>query len=84
MLSVTNTGAVVPPSEVDRLFQPFQRLDPRRTHHNNGLGLGLSIVQAIATAHHATLSVQPVPEGGLAVEVRFPAIAIARFDRAAS
>ncbi|MBV9278730.1 MAG: HAMP domain-containing protein, partial [Chloroflexi bacterium] len=41
VLSVTNTGALIPPGEVDRLFEPFQRLDRRRTHHKTGHGLGL-------------------------------------------
>ncbi len=48
VLSVTNTGPVIPLTEIDRLFQPFQRLDPRRGHHRDGHGLGLSIVRAIA------------------------------------
>ena len=71
MLSVTNTGPVVPPSEVDRLFQPFQHLDGRRVHHN-GHGLGLSIVKAIATAHGATVAASAPPGGGLSVEITFP------------
>ena len=32
VLSVTNTGPVIPAGDVDRLFQPFQRLDPHRAH----------------------------------------------------
>jgi signal transduction histidine kinase len=72
-LAVTNTGPVVPPGEVDRLFQPFQRLDGRRTHHRDGHGLGLSIVKAIGDAHGATVTVEPQTEGGLRVEVVFPA-----------
>ncbi|HUN34105.1 MAG TPA: HAMP domain-containing sensor histidine kinase [Trebonia sp.] len=72
VLSVTNTGRVLPPGEIDRLFQPFQRLDPARTHHKNGHGLGLSIVRAIATAHCATITAQPIPAGGLRVEITFP------------
>lgn len=71
-VSVTNTGAVVPPAAVDELFHPFRRLGSERTHPVDGLGLGLSIVQAIATAHDATLSVQPPATGGLHVVVRFP------------
>ncbi len=71
VVTVTNTGPSIPPSEVDRLFQPFQRLDPRRTHHNNGLGL--SIVQAIAITHHATITADSQPEGGLSITVTFPA-----------
>lgn len=72
VLSVTNTGPVVPPGEIDRLFQPFQRLDPRRTHHQEGHGLGLSIVQAIATTHHATITTEAPPEGGLSLNITFP------------
>ena len=72
ILSVANTGPVIPLSDVDRLLQPFQRLDPRRAHHKDGHGLGLSIVRAIATAHGATLAAQPMPEGGLCVSVTFP------------
>ena len=72
MLSVTNTGPLIPPAEVDRLFQPFQRLDRRRAHYKDGHGLGLSIVRAIATAHHATITAHPMPDGGLSVSVIFP------------
>jgi signal transduction histidine kinase len=72
MLSVTNTGPVVPAAEVERLLQPFQRLSAERVRHGDGLGLGLSIVAAIANAHDARLEVTPREGGGLAVEVRFP------------
>ncbi len=70
-LAVTNTGPVVPAGEVDRLLQPFQRLAGDRVGHRTGLGLGLSIVAAIATAHDATLDVRAGAEGGLDVRVRF-------------
>ena len=71
VLTVTNTGPVIPAAEIDRLFQPFQRLDPGRTHHKDGHGLGLSIVRAIASAHGATITSAP-PEGGLTVRMSFP------------
>jgi len=71
VLSVTNTGPLIPPAEVDRLFQPFQRLDPRRAHYKDGHGLGLSIVRAIATAHQASISAHSMPNGGLSFSVTF-------------
>jgi signal transduction histidine kinase len=71
-LLVTNTGPVVPAEEIPRLLQPFQRLGAARAGRREGFGLGLSIVAAIAGAHHAQLDAQPVPGGGLAVRVRFP------------
>jgi signal transduction histidine kinase len=72
VLSVTNTGPVIPPSEVGRLFQPFQRLSG---HRPAGHGLGLSIVRAIATAHGATISAHARPGGGLTIDVTFPPVA---------
>ena len=72
VLSVTNTGPPIPAADVDRLFQPFQRLDRRRAAYQDGHGLGLSIVRAIATAHHATITARPGPDGGLSVSVTFP------------
>jgi signal transduction histidine kinase len=74
VLSVANSGPLIPAAEVDRLFEPFQRLGASRTSHREGLGLGLSIVRAIATAHDAALAARPLASGGLAIEVSFPAI----------
>jgi signal transduction histidine kinase len=71
VLRVANTGQVIPPGEVDRLFQPFQRLDARRIHYASGYGLGLSIVRAIAAAHGATLTAEAPSEGGLTITVTF-------------
>ena len=71
-LCVRNTGPVVPANQVERLFQPFQRLGADRTGHDGGLGLGLSIVQAIATAHGATVGARSQQAGGLDVRVAFP------------
>jgi signal transduction histidine kinase len=72
LLSVTNTGPTIPPDKLTRLFQPFQRLDKQRTNSDKGIGLGLSIIDAIATAHNATLTAQPRAGGGLHIQVSFP------------
>ncbi|MGW1992021.1 sensor histidine kinase [Embleya sp. NPDC001921] len=70
-LTVTNSGPVIPGDQIQRLFQPFQRLAPDRHSRRDGLGLGLAIVTAVAQAHHATLGTTARPEGGLAITVRF-------------
>jgi len=72
VLAVSNTGEPVPPAEVGRLFQPFQRLGADRVRGAGGHGLGLAIVRAIADAHGALLAATPGPGGGLAVQVTFP------------
>jgi signal transduction histidine kinase len=73
VLSVTNTGSWVPPGEIERLFEPFQRLARERTASDRHRGLGLSIVRAIATAHGGTVAAEPRPDGGLVVTVSLPA-----------
>jgi signal transduction histidine kinase len=73
ILSVASSGPVIPPADVDRLFQPFQRLDTTHTSNGTGHGLGLSIVAAIATAHDAAITAHAPPEGGLHIELSFPA-----------
>jgi signal transduction histidine kinase len=72
VIGVGNTGTVIPPHELNRLFQPFQRLGHERTRHGEGHGLGLAIVRAIAAAHKAGVTATPRPAGGLDIEVSFP------------
>jgi signal transduction histidine kinase len=71
-LTVANTGPVIPPDQLGRLFRPFQRMDPAR-RAPGGLGLGLAIVSAIAAAHGADLRAVTRAGGGLAIDVVFPA-----------
>jgi signal transduction histidine kinase len=73
VLVIANSGPVIPLGDIDRLFEPFQRLHADRASHPDGHGLGLAIVQSIAAAHSAALSARPRPEGGLHIQVRFPA-----------
>jgi signal transduction histidine kinase len=85
VVSVFSTGPVIPPDQVDRLFQPFHRGAPRgaprdRTGGRDGLGLGLSIVAAIAEAHGAWLQAHALPGGGLGVRVGFPLAPSAPFS----
>ncbi|MBV9382838.1 MAG: HAMP domain-containing protein [Streptosporangiaceae bacterium] len=74
VMSVANSGPVVPPGDADKLVLPFQRQAPDRTRHAEGHGLGLSIVRAIADAHGAALTIRPRAAGGLDIEVIFPAL----------
>jgi signal transduction histidine kinase len=71
VISIINTGPEVRDSEISRLLQPFQRGGAERTNQSGGLGLGLSIVHAITTAHDAQLEIRPREHGGLAIDVRF-------------
>jgi signal transduction histidine kinase len=69
-LTVANTGPPISPADVDRIFQPFQRLSDRTSH--DGSGLGLAIVASIAEIHGGTAAACPRQEGGLSVTVAIP------------
>ena len=71
-LLVANDGPVIQPGDVERLFEPFERLEGERTVGGEGFGLGLCIVRAVAAAHGAQVRVAAPREGGLRVEVQFP------------
>ena len=72
VLTVSNTGTLIPPDAVEELFQPFRQLGTQRIRHGEGHGLGLAIVRAIADAHRAVLNASPRPQGGLDIQVTFP------------
>jgi signal transduction histidine kinase len=71
-LSVSNSGPVVPPYEMEAIFQPFRRLRQDRVD-GRGFGLGLSIVRAVAHAHGGRAVAVPRDGGGLTVTVSLPA-----------
>jgi signal transduction histidine kinase len=73
ILQVANSGPVVPPEEVDRLFDRFFRPDRSRSRKTGGFGLGLSIVKSVATAHGGSVRLVAPPTGGLAVTVSLAA-----------
>jgi signal transduction histidine kinase len=64
------SGPPIRAEEAEALLEPFVRGDGVRTHADGGAGLGLSIVRAIAAAHHDEVSVVARAEGGLDVTVR--------------
>lgn len=72
VLRITNTGPPVPPDAAPNLLEPFARGNGSRTHTDGGIGLGLSIVRAVAIAHDGEVSVTARPAGGLDVTVCFP------------
>jgi signal transduction histidine kinase len=74
-LVVENGGQVLDQQQAAELSQPFRRLEADRIGTDNGSGLGLSIVAAIAEAHGGTLDLRARPGGGLRVCVDLPAAA---------
>ena len=73
VLSVANGGRAISPERLEQITRPFGRGVGERRGSADGHGLGLSIVQAIAAAHGAAISMRALGDGGLRVEVHFPA-----------
>jgi two-component system OmpR family sensor kinase len=77
VLSVTDDGPGMPPELVDTAFERFTRGDSSRTRDSGGAGLGLSLVEAISTAHHGTVCLESRP-GHTRFEVHLPLSSAAR------
>jgi signal transduction histidine kinase len=73
-LVVETGGRVLDQRQVDRLARPFERIGADRTGSEEGSGLGLSIVAAIAAAHGGRLDLLARAQGGLRVTIALPSV----------
>jgi two-component system, OmpR family, sensor kinase len=71
-LSVGDSGPGLSEDDVRRVFERFYRVDSSRARTSGGVGLGLSIVAAVAHAHGGTADVRPTPGGGATFVVGLP------------
>jgi signal transduction histidine kinase len=73
ILSVHNTGSVIPDDEIERVFERFYQLDKARVG-KAGRGLGLSIAREIVQGHGGTLEVESSAAEGTAFSARLPLV----------
>ena len=73
VLRIRDNGPGVPPEALDKVFNPFYRVDDSRVTLTGGTGLGLAIAKRAILAHDGTITVQNAVPHGLAVEIRLPA-----------
>lgn len=71
VVEVRDGGPGIPAEAIDRIFERFARTDASRTRRQGGVGLGLSIVDAIARAHNGACTVASSPAGS-AFSLRLP------------
>ena len=71
---VCDRGPGIPQSALQRVFEPYYRLDASRNPARGGVGLGLSIARNIARAHGGDIALRNRPEGGLVAEIALPRI----------
>jgi signal transduction histidine kinase len=71
-IRVRDQGPGIPPEELERVFEPFHRLESSRNRSSGGTGLGLTIARDVAQAHGGTLVLQNLAGGGLEALLRLP------------
>ena len=72
-MRVSDTGAGIPPDEINRIFDQFYRVDPSRNRATGGVGLGLTIVKRLVEAHGGELSVESTLGQGTTFTLNLPA-----------
>jgi two-component system sensor histidine kinase CpxA len=58
--------------ELEKIFQPFYRIDDARERSTGGVGLGLAITDQAIRLHGGSVRASNLPEGGLLVEMHIP------------
>jgi len=64
-ITITDDGPGIPEAELERVFEPFYRVESSRSRETGGVGLGLSVARDIVRAHGGELTLRNRPEGGL-------------------
>lgn len=72
VVSVTDDGPGIPENHLPRVFDPFYRVEASRSRDTGGSGLGLSVVQTVATAHGGSIELTNRLEGGLLARITLP------------
>jgi signal transduction histidine kinase len=72
VITVTDTGAGIPPTESERVFDRFYRLDQSRARQTGGSGLGLAICREVLTVLGGAIRISASSSEGTTVEIRVP------------
>jgi signal transduction histidine kinase len=72
VIKVTDQGPGIPEAEMEKVMQPFYRLEKSRGRGTGGTGLGLAIVNTIVRDHDGFLMMENLLKGGLKISVALP------------
>jgi len=71
-IAVRDRGPGIPEAEIQRVFEPYYRLEASRNLDSGGVGLGLSIARNIARWHGGDIELRNAPGGGLIAALVLP------------
>lgn len=71
-IDIKDNGPGVPEEQLEKIFNPFYRVDTAREKKTGGFGLGLSIAQQAIYLHDGAIHALNHPEGGLLVRISLP------------
>lgn len=69
---IRDSGPGIPEDEMEKVFEPFYRVDASRSRETGGLGMGLSVARAIVLEHRGNIQLRNRQPHGLEVEVFLP------------
>jgi len=71
-VAIADHGPGIPERDIERVFDPFYRVEGSRNRDSGGSGLGLSIARNIAQAHGGAVRLRNLPQGGLEATLVLP------------
>ena len=74
-ITITDDGPGIPEGDIERVFEPFYRVENSRNRNTGGSGLGLSIARNIAQSHGGSVRLRNLARGGLEATLRIPRVA---------
>jgi signal transduction histidine kinase len=77
VVAIRDRGPGIPPDAIDNVFRPYYRVDKSRNRTTGGVGLGLTVAQAIVQGHGGEIILKNRPEGGLEARIVLPVVALA-------
>ncbi|MFL0253116.1 sensor histidine kinase [Clostridium neuense] len=72
LVIINNRGDCIPRDKMDKIFEPFYRVEKKASREKGGSGLGLYIVKDILDKHNGEISMENVEDEGVRTKIKLP------------